>query len=427
VLDGRAFRWRRLLARERESLRFSTWVEIDLDALIHNIREVRSRIGDRIGILLVVKADAYGHGAIEVSRVAVAGGVDMLGVATLQEGIELRQAGIDAPILILSPPMETETPAIVEYDLTCTVPSLSIARSLSRASDARGKAATVHVEIDTGMGRSGVGLEEAVPFVTAVAKLPNLTLEGVFTHFPSSDEDAAFTRGQVGRFMGFLERLEAKGVGVPLKHAANSGGVLGVAESFGAPLNVVRPGIMIFGLRPSEQAPGGENLRPVMSFKSRIAQVRELPEGHPVSYGRTYHAPRPMRVAVVPVGYGHGYSWRLSNCGEVLIRGKRAAVIGRVTMDVTMVDIDRIEGAAVGDEVVLFGRQGEAEITVDEVARRIGTINYEVICGIGKRVARVYLRDGKPIGLRTLTERRAVGRRGWDGGEEMTDVRRVEP
>jgi len=252
-------------------------------------------------------------------------------------------------------------------------------------------------------------------------------LAGVFTHFPSSDEDPDFTREQVGRFLGLLERLEAKGIDVPLRHAANSGGVLAVPESFGSPLNVVRPGIMIFGLRPSDQVAGAGDLRPVMSFKSRIAQVRELPEGHPVSYGRTYHAPGPMRVAVIPVGYGHGYSWRLSNRGEVLIRGRRAPVVGRVTMDVTMVDLGGIEGAAVGDEVVLFGRQGDAEIAVDDVASRIGTINYEVICGIGKRVARVYLRSGKPIGLRTLTERRAVGRRGWNGEhEEMTDVRRAE-
>jgi alanine racemase len=183
---------------------------------------------------------------------------------------------------------------------------------------------------------------------------------------------------------------------------------------------------MIYGLRPSPETPGCGGLKPVMSFKSRIAQIRELPEGHPVSYGRTYYAPRPMRVAVIPVGYGHGYSWRLSNRGEVLIRGRRAPVIGRVSMDVSMVDVDAIPDAAVGDEVVLFGRQGDAVMAVDDVAERIGTINYEVICGIGKRVARVYVRDGRPIGLRTLTERRAVGRRGWNGEPEVSDLRRSE-
>jgi alanine racemase len=391
-------------------LEFSTWVEIDLDAVVHNIREVRSRIGGDTTILLVVKADAYGHGAVEVARVAVDHGVDMLGVATLHEGIELRQAGIQEPILILSPPMENETPEIVEYELSSTVPSLAIARALSRVCVDKGRVAAVHVEVDTGMGRSGVQFEEALPFITAVTKLPHLSLEGVFTHFPSSDDDTEFTERQVVQFLELVDRLERKRIKVPLRHAANSGAVLGVAASLRPPLNMVRPGMMIYGLRPSGSAPDGFDLRPAMSFKSRIAQIRELPAGHPVSYGRTYTTPRPTRVAVIPVGYGHGYSWKLSNAGAVLIRGRRAPVLGRVTMDVTMADIDEVADAAVGDEVVLFGRQDGTEITVDEIARLVGTINYEVICGIGKRVTRVYVRGGEAIGLRTLTERRGIGR-----------------
>jgi alanine racemase len=394
---------------------FATWVEIDLDALVHNLSAIRARIGDGRRVLLVVKADAYGHGAVEVARVAARSGVDMLGVATLQEGIELRQASIDVPVLILSPPMEDETEGIAEYDLSCTVPSLAIARALAKASRERGKVSTVHVEVDTGMGRSGVGLEEAVPFITALTKHPELQLEGVFTHFPSSDEDRGFTERQVGLFLGLMGRLEAKGIAVPLRHAANSGAVLAVPCSFEEPLNLVRPGIVAYGLRAGGAVEAGIDLRPVMTFKSRIAQVRELPAGHTVSYGRTFVAERPMRVAVVPVGYGHGYSWRLSNCGEVLVRGRRAPVVGRVTMDVTMADVDAVPDASVGDEVVLFGRQGSDEITVDEVARRVGTINYEVICGIGKRVARLYLKSGETIGVRTLTERRVVGRRRWTG------------
>jgi alanine racemase len=394
-------------------MRFSTWVEIDLDALAHNIGEVRARTGAGQRILLVVKADAYGHGAVEVARAAVDAGIDMLGVATLQEGIELTQAGIGAPVLILSPPMESETRDIIEYDLACSVPSLGIARALSKVCVDRRKTGSVHVEVDTGMGRSGVELDEALPFVTAVGKLPNLSLDGVYTHFPSSDEDAEFTRWQVGRFVEFLGRLERKGIEVPLRHAANSGAVLGIDESLAAPLNMVRPGIMVYGLRPSEGSPGDAELHPVMSFKSRIAQIRELPEGHPVSYGMTFRTPRAMRVAVIPVGYGHGYSWRLSNAGEVLIGGMRARIVGRVTMDVTLVDVDGLRDAQVGDEVVLFGRQGDGEITVDEVAARVGTINYEIICGIGKRVTRAYVRSGETIGMRTLTERRAVGRRRW--------------
>ena len=399
------------------NVKFATWVEIDLDALVGNIREVRARTGDDLSVLLVVKADAYGHGAVEVARVAVRNGIDMLGVATLHEGIELRQAGVDAPILILSPPMESETAAIVEYDLSCTIPSLAMARALSRACVDRAKRATVHVEVDTGMGRSGVLLEEAVPFVTAVGRLPELHLEGVFTHFPSSDDDSAFTTEQIECFRSLLSTLERKGIDPPLRHAANSGAVLSVGGSLEQPLNMVRPGLMVYGLSPGGGCSEGAALRPVMSFKSRIAQVRELPAGHPVSYGRTYVAPRDMRVAVVPVGYGHGYSWRLSNLGQVLIRGTRAPIVGRVTMDVTMVDLDGIPEACVGDEVVLFGRQGEAEITVDEVAKIEGSINYEVICGIGKRVTRVYLESGEPIGLRTLTERRVVGRRRHANGQ----------
>jgi alanine racemase len=396
-------------------MRFSTWVEIDLDALAHNIGEVRSRIGEGQGMLLVVKADAYGHGAVEVARVAVSAGVDMLGVATLQEGIELRQAGIEAQVLILSPPMENETRDIIEYDLACSVPSLGIARALSRICVERGRTGSVHVEVDTGMGRSGVGLDEALPFVTAVGSLPGLELDGVYTHFPASDDDEEFTRRQVADFKSFLDRLDRKGIEVPLRHAANSGGVLGVPESVKSPLNMVRPGIMIYGLSPSGE--GGADLAPVMSFKSRIAQIRDLPAGHPISYGMTFKTPRPMRVAVIPVGYGHGYSWRLSNKGEVLIHGTRVPIIGRVTMDVTLVDVDGLPDARVGDEVVLFGRQGDAEITVDDVAARVGTINYEIICGIGKRVTRAYIRSGETIGMRTLTERRAVGRRhpGGDG------------
>ncbi len=407
---------------------FSAWVEIDLDALGHNISEVRRLVGEELGVLFVVKADAYGHGAVEVSRVAVRSGVDLLGVATLQEGIELRQAGIDAPILILSPPMESETPGIIEYDLSCTVPSLAIARALSRAAASRGKSATVHVEVDTGMGRSGVELSDALPFITAVSKLPELVLEGVFTHFPSSDDDPDFTRGQVERFLEVVDRLDAKGTHVPLVHAANSGAVLGVPESFEHPLNMVRPGLMIYGLRPSAGVGPEADLQPVMSFKARIAQIRDLPSGHPVSYGRTYVAGEPMRVAVIPVGYGHGMSFRLSNRGEVLIRGRRAPIAGRVTMDVTMADVSSIPEAEVGDEVVIFGRQGEASISVDEIASEVGTINYEVICGIGKRVARVYVRSGEPIGMRTLTERRVVGRRTWGGpgAREAVPNRRSE-
>jgi len=246
-----------------------------------------------------------------------------------------------------------------------------------------------------------------------VRKLPELVLEGVYTHFPSSDDDEAFTLGQIEQFRALLERLEAKGIEIPLRHTANSGAVLSVGPSVESPFNMARLGIMLYGLRPSPAAGADADLAPVMSFKSRIAQIRDLPAGHGVSYGRSFVTNRATKIAVVPVGYGHGYSFRLSNCGEVLIRGQRAPIVGRVTMDVTLVRIDDIRNAAVGDEVVLFGRQDDEEITVDEIAERSGTVNYEVICGIGKRVARTYIQSGETIGTRTLIERRAMGRRRW--------------
>jgi alanine racemase len=353
----------------------------------------------------------------------------MLGVATLQEGIELRQASIDVPVLILSPPMEDETEGIAEYDLSCTVPSLAIARALAKASRERGKVSTVHVEVDTGMGRSGVGFDEAPGFISALTKLPELELEGIFTHFPASDDDRGFTERQVGLFLGLLARLEGRGIRIPLRHAANSGGILGVPSSFDGLLNMVRPGLAAYGLRAGGPLAKGAGLNPVMSFKSRIAQVRPLPAGHTVSYGRTFSAERAMLVGVVPVGYGHGFSWRLSNCGEVLVRGRRAPVVGRVTMDMTMIALDEVRDAMVGDEVVLFGRQGNEEIAVDEVARRVGTINYEIICGIGRRVARVYVSGGETVGVRTLTERRGVwrGRHPGPGGDARPSQGGSEP
>jgi len=263
------------------------------------------------------------------------------------------------------------------------------------------------------MGRSGVALEDAGPFIAAVRKLPELMLEGVYTHFPSSDDDDEFTLNQIEQFRALLGRLDSKGITVPLRHTANSGAALSIRSSVESPFNMARLGIMLYGLRPSPTVGKDADLVPVMSFKSRIAQIRDLPAGHGVSYGRSFVTEAVTKIAVVPVGYGHGYSFRLSNCGEVLIRGQRAPVIGRVTMDVTLVRIDDIRNAEVGDEVVLFGRQGKEEITVDEIAERSGTVNYEVICGIGKRVARTYVQSGETIGTRTLIERRAMGRRCW--------------
>jgi alanine racemase len=375
-----------------------TWVEIDLDVLQRNLSVIREALGGR-KILLVVKADAYGHGAVEVAREALDSGVEMLGVATLHEGIELRRAGIGAPVLILSPSLTGEAAEIVEHGLRCTVSRPAMISELARAARAAEQVATVHLEVDTGMGRSGVTPDEAVPLARAIAAEPALRLEGLYTHFPDADApDLGFSRQQLERFLEVRAAVEAAGVAVPMVHAANSAGLARVP---GAGLDLVRPGLLVYGLRPP-WVPDSFAVRPVMSFRSRLLQVRDLPAGHPISYARTYVTPQPMRVGVVGVGYGHGLSRDLSNRGQMLVRGKRVPVVGRVTMDMTMVDLGSVPEAEVEDEVVVFGEQGGAVIPIEEVAALCGTVSYEILCSIGKRVPRVFCRGRAAVKITTL-------------------------
>jgi alanine racemase len=387
---------------------FPTWVEIDLDVLRQNVNAIRSTL-DRQKILLVVKADAYGHGAVEVAREALAAGVEMLGVATLHEGIELRRAGIAAPVLVLSPCLASETPEIVEHGLRCTVSHLGFLAALGRAARAAQTVAPVHLEVDTGMGRSGVAPEEAEPLAQAIAGEPGLRLEGLFTHFPDADApDLCFSHQQLARFLDLRAAIERLGITVSLVHAANSAGL---ARIPGARLDLVRPGLLAYGLRPPG-APASLRVHAVMSFRSRLLQVRELPAGHPVSYGRTFVTPRPMRVGVVAVGYGHGLGRNLSNRGQMLVRGKRVPVVGRVTMDMTMVDLEATPEAAVEDEVVIFGEQAGASLALEEVAALSGTIPYEIMCSIGKRVPRVFRRGAATVKVTTLIGERRRGASG---------------
>jgi len=383
-------------------MEFATWSEIDIDALKHNVRKTRSLVGDQVKILLTIKADAYGHGAPRVARAAVTEGVDMLGVATLHEGIELRCSGIEVPILILSPSLVSEIDEIIEWDLTPTVSDLKFARALSFSVSGK-KPVRVHVEIDTGMTRAGVNEDEAVDFVSELVRLSGIEVEGIYTHFPSTyAEDPEFTASQVARFRSLIERLAAEGFSFPLRHAANSAAITQFPDSH---FNLVRPGGMIYGMFPQ---PGfnGIGLKPVMSFKSRIVNVKRVKKGTGVSYGRTYHFDRDSTVAAVAAGYGHGLSRALSNKGYLLVRGRRAPIVGMVTMDVTLIDVTAIPKVAVGDEVVIFGHQGDASISVYEVAEWCGTISYEVTCGIGKRVPRVYIENGRVTGIVTLVGER---------------------
>lgn len=379
--------------------RFPAWVEVNLDAMKWNLDRVRDLLGPGTGVLLVVKADAYGHGAVRVARFAEREGVEMLGVATADEGKELRSAGIRTPILILSPVLPEELEAVLEHDLAVNASSLEFAETASRTARKLGRRCIVHVEVDTGMGRAGVHAGEAPETIRRIAALDGLDVEGIFTHFPASDLDAPFTRDQIDRFSGIVDDLAADGIRFRWVHAANSGGVMEFPSSH---FNLVRPGLVVYGLVPSTGLDGRLDVHPTMSFRSRVVLVREMPAGASVSYGRTWIAERPFRMGIVPVGYGHGLGHRLSNNGSFLFRGERVPVIGRVTMDMTMIDLSAFPDAAAGEEIVIFGRQGEQAISADELAELIGTINYEILCGISKRVARVYLQRGEVDSFKTL-------------------------
>lgn len=380
-------------------MQFPTWVEVDLDALDNNIAEVRRRIGADRRICLVVKADGYGHGAPQVARVAAAAGVEFLGVATVHEGIELRRAGLDTPILILSPTLPAEIDDILAHTLRPTVSSLDYAQALSTRAASRGVTATVHVEVDTGMGRSGVNEDDAADLVRAAAQLPALDIEGIFTHFPdAAPGHTDFAEQQTARFHELVQTLRGEGHALPIAHAANTAGMLSVPD---ARFDMVRPGLMLYG--HTHTGIGiAEHLRPVMSLKSRIVLLKDMEPGRTISYDRTFTVTRPSRIAVIPAGYGHGLSVKLSNRGQVLVRGQVAPIVGRVTMDMSMLDVTDISGVEVGDEVVLFGSQGEARLSLEEVARVSETLSYDVMISIGKRVPRVYLRNHVPMRITTL-------------------------
>lgn len=370
----------------------SAWAEIDLDALAHNFQQVRRRVGEGRKVLVVVKANAYGHGMVPVSRTLSELGVDMLGVALVDEAACLRRAGIQTPILLLGSLLPEEAGEALRWKAIPTVNTPELGKEISRQARRAGCQVKVHVRVDTGMGGIGVYYQEAPEFIAYLAELGGVEVEGLYTHFSVANEDRVFTELQIERFCQVVGELERRGIDLPLKHAANSAAVIGLASSY---FDMVRPGLMVYGLSPMEGCPGEISLRPVMSFKARIAQLKRVPAGWSISYGRTYTTPRETVLAAIPVGYADGYNRLLSNTGEVLIRSKRAPVVGRVCMDQFMVDVGHIPGVTLGDEVVLYGRQGDQEIPVAEVARKLNTISYEVTCWVSERVPRVFLQGGR--------------------------------
>lgn len=362
---------------------------INLPNLIHNLNQVRMKIPPDCKILAVVKANAYGHGSIEISRELENAGVDMLGVATVDEGIRLRDAGIIKEIIVLGLISEDCIADIIKWRLTPVVYSIPLVEKLSDASVASGKITPVHIKVDTGMRRIGVDSDKAAEFASSIANLKGIGIEGIMTHFSEADlEDREFVREQLDRFLNACELIERNGIKIPLRHTANSATIIDMNECH---LDMVRPGIMLYGYPPSQFLQDKVDLRPVMSLKSRIIYLKKVPAKTGVSYGRTFTTQRETLVATLPIGYADGYSRSLSNIGQVIIKGMRAPVIGRVCMDMTMVDVTDIPGAGTGDEVILIGGTAGKYVTADDIARWTGTISYEVLCRIGDRVERVYV------------------------------------
>ena len=376
----------------REEKQYRSWVEVDLDNFTRNWEEIKSLVGPDCRIMQVVKADAYGHGAIEISNVALRNGAAFLGVANADEGVQLRVSGITAPILILSPSTTSEINEIIKYDLTPSVSDLAFAQELQKRYRKAGIKGAVHVEVDTGMGRGGTMHHEALGMITEILKLPNIILEGIFTHLSSSEVMVDYNEMQWRLFKELLDQLAANHIHIPIRHMANSGAVLNFP---GFHLDMVRPGLMSYGIYPSEETKTKAELFPVMSFKTRIVLIKEFPKGYCIGYGRSFTTERPTTIATIPVGYGDGYGLILSNQGEALVGGRRAPIVGRVSMDMCTLDLSHLEGCRIGDEVVLMGRQGDERISADEVARRVGTISYEILCALGKRAPRVFLHKGR--------------------------------
>jgi alanine racemase len=365
------------------------WLEIDLDALAHNFREIQSIVGPAVKIIAVAKCNAYGHGAIPVVRRVLAEGASLVAVALLQEAMELREVGVTAPLLVLGASDPSEAPEFVAHDVCATVTDPEFARALSAAAVAQGRPGRCHIKIDSGMGRQGVRADAITAFAAELRSLPGLQIEGLFSHFASAGADPDYTELQRQTFVTAAKQLEAVlGKKVPLHHLANSAGILHHPDSW---LDAVRPGALLYGIANASGDEHHPSVRPVMALKAKIAFLKDIGSGESVGYSRTFIAPRATRVAILPLGYGDGYPRALSNNADVLVHGRRCPVVGRVCMDCIVVDVGAVPEAQLGDEVVLLGRQGNEKITAGELAQRAGTIVQEIVSRMSTRLPRVFL------------------------------------
>ncbi len=376
------------------------YAAIDLDAVVSNMKEMKENLPPSTAMIGVVKTDGYGHGAVPVAR-AIDPYVEGYAVATIDEAIILRRHGIKKMILILGVTHESRYGELLRYDIRPAIFQYEKAKALSDLAVKNGKTAFIHLAVDTGMGRIGMKPDKAsADMAERMSRLPGLRIEGMFTHFARADEaDKAAYEAQYQAYLRFLGYLEERGVAIPIRHCSNSAGII---ESLGSnSLDMVRAGISIYGLYPSDEVDReAVKLRPAMALKSAITYIKDMEPGCPISYGGTYVTEKPMRVATIPVGYGDGYLRSLSGKASVLIRGKRARILGRVCMDQFMVDVTDIPEACEDDEVTLIGRDGDDEITVEELAALGGGFHYEMVCNLGKRVPRVYVRGGQIVGTK---------------------------
>jgi alanine racemase len=372
------------------------WAEVDLDKLTANIHALRQCAGEA-QVMVVVKANAYGHGAVSTALAAVEAGAWGLGVAGFEEGDELRRAGIEAPILVLSSSSPAQAERLLQRDLRVTIGSMELGKALSQAAQKLRTTARVHLKVETGMNRFGVQPDDAVRLAKALRALPGIEVEGISTHLASADEaDKSFTRRQYEVFRACLERLPW----VPLRHMANTAALLDLPEMR---MSLVRPGIGVYGYYPSDEVGRDVKLVPVMSLRSRVARVATLQPGEGVAYNLTWRAERTSQVALVLAGYGDGLQRALSNRGIALVRGQRVPYIGRVMMDMLMLDVTGVPEVAVDDEVTLLGSQGNASFHADEMGKLAGTVSYEILTGLMERVPRLYIRQGQIVARQDLT------------------------
>ncbi len=375
------------------------WAEIDLDAIAHNMKEIRSITNPDAEIMAVVKADAYGHGFLEVSRTLLENGADRLSVATLDEAVQLREHGVDVPALILGAMSGAAAADLIRYDITPAVFTYELAKALSDEAKKQGKRAKIHIKVDTGMSRIGFlagednsGIAEEI---LRISRLPRIEIEGIFSHFAASDEyDREYTCLQYGRFTDLCSRLEERGLYIPIKHICNSAGIMMYPEMH---LDMVRPGIILYGMYPSDEVDKSKlDLIPAMTLKAVITNVKEVEAGRGVSYGKDYITDKRTVIATVPIGYADGYLRKLANKGKMLVNGKKAPIIGRICMDQCMIDVTNVHNIKRGDEAIIFGREG---VTIDDIAGWLETINYEVSCLVGRRIPRIYKRNGRTVKL----------------------------